>query len=243
MRPVNRLRAIFLVALAAVTCGWVFLNLEPPRSAAQEPAKERTQEPASKPRKNVAIFVHQGVELLDFAGPAEMFAAAARGRAFNVYTVAASDGEIISQGFLSIKPQYTVSNCPRPDVIVLPGGNTRNPLGDDRVIQWIQKASPDAEVVMSVCTGAFLLAKAGLLDGKEATTHWASIDALKNAAPKTKVHADRRFVDNGKVVTCAGVSAGIDGALHVVERMLGKQAALYTARYMEYRWEPTPRKD
>lgn len=196
----------------------------------------------TRTRKNVAIFVHEAVELLDFAGPAEVFAAD-RSRAFNVYTVAASEGEIVSQRFLTIKPQYTLANCPKPDIIVLPGGNTHIPLRDARVIEWIQKAAPDAEVVMSVCTGAFLLAKAGLLDGKEATTHWGSIEGLRKAAPKTKVHADRRIVDNGKVVTCAGVSAGIDGALHVVERILGKHVAQDTARYMEYRWGPTPGKN
>lgn len=194
-----------------------------------------------KPRKNVAIFVHDGVELLDFAGPAEVFAAADRGRAFNVYSVAASEGDIVSQGFLTVKPRYTIANCPKPDIIVLPGGNTRVPLRDEKVIAWIQKSSTDAEIVLSVCTGAFLLAKTGLLDDKEATTHWSAIDALKREAPKTKVHADRRYVDNGKVVTCAGVSAGIDGSLYVVERLHGKQTAQDTARYMEYRWEGSGR--
>ena len=197
----------------------------------------------TQPRKNVAIFVHQEVELLDFAGPAEVFAFAESGKAFNVYTVAVGDGDVACRGSVTVKPRYTLANCPKPDLIVLPGGNTSIPLRDDRVVEWIRKASPDAEVVMSVCTGALLLAKAGLLDGKEATTHWQSIEWLKQAAPKTKVHADRRFVDNGKIVTSAGVSAGIDGALHVVERLLGKKAAQDTARYMEYRWEPSPRKD
>src|SRR5262249_24266077 len=170
-----------------------------------------------KPGRTVAIFVHQQVELLDFAGPGEVFAAADKGRAFNVYTVAAAEGEIVSQRFLTIKPQYTLANCPKPDIVVLPGGNTHIPLNDAKVIKWIQKVAPDAEIVMSVCTGALLLAKAGLLDGKEATTHWGMIEGLKKAAPKTKVHADRRVVDTGKVVTTAGVSAGIDGSLHVVE--------------------------
>jgi putative intracellular protease/amidase/YHS domain-containing protein len=225
--------------LFAVVKGRVYLFASPGCRAAFTAEPEKFL----KPRKNVAVFVHEGVELLDFAGPAEAFAAAEGGRAFNVFTVAASDGDVVSQGFLTIKPRYTLANCPRPDVIVLPGGNTRVPLGDDRVIRWIRTASPDAEVVMSVCTGAFLLAKAGLLDGKEATTHWGSIEALSKAAPKSTVHADRRFVDNGKVVTCAGVSAGIDGALHVIERMQGRQAAQETARYMEYRWEPAPRKE
>ena len=190
-----------------------------------------------KPRKNVAIFVHDGVELLDFAGPGEVFAAAGSGRAFRVFTVAADAGPITSQGFLKVTPNYTFANCPKPDVIVLPGGATGQALKDARLVKWVKKASAGAEVTLSVCTGAFILADAGLLDGKEATTHWGSIEALKKRAPKTKVHADRRFVDNGKVVTAAGVSAGIDASLHVVERLLGKDAAKATARYMEYQWD------
>lgn len=190
-----------------------------------------------RPRRNVAIFIHEGVELLDFAGPAEVFAAADQGRAFDVYTVAADPTEIVSQGFLTVKPEYTLDNCPKPDLIVLPGGNTGIPLRDDRVLAWIRSHASDTEVIMSVCTGAFLLAKAGLLDGQEATTHWGSIDSLKQAAPKTKVHSDRRVVDNGRIVTCAGVSAGIDGALHVVRRLLGDDPARQTARYMEYHWD------
>ena len=199
----------------------------------------RADEPEkSKPRRNVAIFIHEGVELLDFAGPGEVFAAAGRSRAFRVYTVAASKDPVTSQGFLKITPEFTLADCPKPDVIVLPGGATGVPLKDAKVIDWIKAASADAEVVQSVCTGAFLLAKAGLLDGKEATTHWGSIDRLRTAAPKATVHADRRVVDNGKVITTAGVSAGIDGSLHVVSRLLGEQAAKDTARHMEYRWEP-----
>ena len=152
-----------------------------------------------KPPKNVAIFVHEGVELLDFAGPAEVFAAADHGRAFNVYTVAVSENEITSQGFLKIKPQYTLNNCPHPDVIVLPGGNTSIPLGDAQVIQWIGKSSADAEIVMSVCTGAFLLAKAGLLDDKEATTHWGSIEGACR-----KRHRKQKFTRIGESWIMAG---------------------------------------
>jgi transcriptional regulator GlxA family with amidase domain len=167
-----------------------------------------------------------------------VFAACGRGRAFRVYTVAASKDPITSQGFVKVTPEFTLADCPKPDIIVLPGGNTGIPLQDPKVIDWIKRASGDAEVTMSVCTGAFLLARAGLLDGKEATTHWASVERLKTAAPNITVRANRRFVDSGKVVTTAGVSAGIDGALHVVQRLLGEPAAKNTARYMEYRWEP-----
>ncbi|MHC5544241.1 DJ-1/PfpI family protein, partial [Singulisphaera rosea] len=156
------------------------------------------------PRKNVAIFLYDGVELLDFAGPGEVFAVAGEGRAFNVFTVGAASGTVESQGFVAVTPQYTFADCPKVDVLVLPGGATRIPLADPSVVEWIRKTSGDAEVSLSVCTGAFLLAKAGLLDGLDATTHRSSLDALKAASPKTRVLEGRRFVDCGKVVTSAG---------------------------------------
>jgi len=193
---------------------------------------------AMSAKKNVAIFIHEGVELLDFAGPGEVFAAADSTRAFNVYTVAASAEPIVSQGFVTIKPQYTFANCPPPDIVILPGGRTDVPLNNPSVIKWIQQTAQRAEVMMSVCTGAFLLGKAGLLDGREATTHWKSLEALKESAPKTTVRENRRFVDNGQVVTAAGVSAGIDASLHVVDKLLGREVAEKTARYMEYKWVP-----
>ncbi|HEY7910291.1 MAG TPA: DJ-1/PfpI family protein [Blastocatellia bacterium] len=189
-------------------------------------------------KRNVAIFIHEGVELLDFSGPGEVFAAANRGRAFDVYTVAPTEDPIVSQGFVTIKPEYSINNCPPPDIIVLPGGKTDIPLGDPRVIEWIKESSSRAEISLSVCTGAFLLAKAGLLDGRQATTHWGSIEGLKTAAPGIIVRENERFVDSGNVITSAGVSAGIDGALHVVDRLLGREAAERTARYMEYNWQP-----
>jgi transcriptional regulator GlxA family with amidase domain len=184
--------------------------------------------------RNVAIFVHDGVELLDFSGPGEVFQAAGHGSAFRVYTVAASTRPVTS-GFVTVTPQFTFANCPPPDILVIPGGRTAVPLADPAVIEWIRKTSGDAEVTLSVCTGAFLLAKAGLLDGRDATTHWSALDELRDAAPKTHVVGDVRFVDSGRIVTAAGVSAGIDGSLHVVERLLGAASARETARYMDYR--------
>jgi len=103
---------------------------------------------------------------------------------------------------------------------------------------WIRQASEKAELVLSVCTGALLLAKAGLLDGLEATTHHGAIDLLREVAPKTTVHADRRFVANGQVVCSAGIAAGIDMSLHVIARLLGREVAERTARQMEYPWQP-----
>jgi transcriptional regulator GlxA family with amidase domain len=190
---------------------------------------------------NVALFIYDGVEILDFGGPGEVFAAARNGgeHAFNVYTVAADAEPILSQGFITITPQYTIADCPTPDIIVLPGGDQRQSAADPRVIGWLQGVSEQAEVVMSVCTGAMLLSRAGLLDGKEATTWYGAIERLRDATPKATIHADTRFVDNGQIVTTAGVSAGIDGALHVVARLLGMDAAQNAARYMEYdKWAP-----
>lgn len=188
---------------------------------------------------NVAIVLWNGVELLDFAGPGEVFAATQTEKAgFNVYTVGELDEPIVSQGFVEITPKYTIENCPRPDIIVLPGGGTGAALRAHALIKWVKDSEKDATAVMSVCTGAFILAEAGLLDGKEATTHWSAIDRLKEVAKNTKVFADRRFVDNGKIITCAGVSAGIDGSLHLVAKLLGDDVARHTARYMEYEWKP-----
>jgi putative intracellular protease/amidase/YHS domain-containing protein len=196
-----------------------------------------------RPSKNVAIFIFDGMELLDFAGPAEVFTSAGHGRAFRVYTVAASPEPITSQGLVTMTPRHTLADCPRPDVIVVPGGNTRAVAKDKRILDWIKKESATAEVTVSICTGAFLLANAGLLDGKEATTHWGALDRLRADFPKVTVHDNKRFVDNGKVVTAAGVSAGIDAALHVVDRLCGRTVARETARYMEYDWKAGPMKN
>ncbi len=188
--------------------------------------------------RRVAICVWDEAELLDFAGPGEVFAAADNGRAFQVYTVADRPGPIVSQGFMRILPEYTIETCPRPDIVVLPGGGAEPLLESARFTSWLSNVTGTAEVVLSVCTGAFLLAGAGLLDGLEATTWYGAVDRLRVAAPRTRVHADRRFVDNGRCITAAGVSAGIDGALHVVHRLLGPEIARDTARYMEYDWHP-----
>jgi putative intracellular protease/amidase/YHS domain-containing protein len=201
------------------------------REEPEKYTKEQSQENSHR-RRNVAILIFDGMELLDFAGPAEVFASAG----FRVYTVAPTQKPAKFMG-LTLTPHYTFADCPRPDIVVIPGGSTAV-SNDKRVTEWVVQASAEAEATLSVCTGVFVLAKAGLLDGKEATTHWGSIARLRKQFPKITVHDDRRVVDNGKVITSAGVSAGIDGALHVVERLSGRPAASRTARYMEYRWQP-----
>jgi transcriptional regulator GlxA family with amidase domain len=135
-----------------------------------------------------------------------------------------------------------VADCPRADILVIPGGS-RAVSKDKRVTGWVAKASPQAEATLSVCIGVFVRAEAGLLDGKEATTHHDAIEARRRQFPKITVHADRRVVDNGKLVTAAGVSAGIDAALHLVDRLMGRSQASATARYMEYDWQPPSEKN
>jgi transcriptional regulator GlxA family with amidase domain len=186
--------------------------------------------------KKVAIFLYDGVELLDFSGPGEVFAASTN---FKVYTVSVDGKEIVSQGFLHVKPDYSLEEAPRPDILILPGGGTGPSQNNVHVINWIKSNVSDNQVALSVCTGAFLLAKAGLLDGKTATTWYGAIDRFRQAAPKTKVLENIRFVDNGNIITTAGVSAGIDGALHLVERIHGPAEAKRVAQYMEYdKWVP-----
>jgi putative intracellular protease/amidase/YHS domain-containing protein len=184
-------------------------------------------------RRSVVILIFEGMELLDFAGPAEVFA----GAGYEVSTVAATRDPVACAGLINLTPRYTCADCPRSDIIVVPGGSISTVAKDKRVNEWLARASGEAEVTLSVCTGAFVLARAGLLDGKEATTHWGAIETLRRQYPKVTVRADRRVVDNGKIVTSAGVSAGIDGALHLVDRLSGRVKASETARYMEYHWQ------
>ena len=194
--------------------------------------------------RNVAIVVYEGVELLDFAGPGEVFAAAAnegadRGRtAFKVYTVAPERKPVKSQDFVTLQPEYGVDDAPPPDILVIPGGSSGTLLHNERFMTWARAVMNKAKLTVTVCTGAFVPASAGLLDGHGVTTHHSAFDRLRAAAPKATVIEGKRFVDNGTIITTAGVSAGIDGSLHAVARLLGRHVADSTARYMEYHWTP-----
>ena len=197
----------------------------------------RAEESRPWARRNVAIVLYDGVEILDFAGPTEVFTAAGNG-AFRVFTVAPGKAPILSQGVLRVQADYSVADAPTPDILVLPGGQSRGFTRSDAGMAWVRKVTAGNELSMSVCSGAFILAQLGLLDGRPATTHWGAVPGLRSAFPKVKVKTDVRFVDDGRIVTTAGVSAGIDGALHVVQRLLGDDVAWETARYMQYAWEP-----
>jgi transcriptional regulator GlxA family with amidase domain len=190
---------------------------------------------------NVAIVIQNGMELLDFAGPGEVFAAAGSSdaRPFRVFTVSATKAAVTSQGFAEIVPDYTIDNAPEVDILVIPGGGHGKLISDPRMMTWIGRTVSSARYTLSVCTGALVLAAGGHLDGKEATTWFGAIDRLRTAAPRTVVHEKTRFVDNGTIITTAGISAGIDGSLHLVSRLLGAEAAEGVARYMEYdHWKP-----
>jgi putative intracellular protease/amidase len=139
---------------------------------------------------------------------------------------------------MTVTPEYTFADAPQADVLVVPGGSVVGPTGSATTIAWVRERSAAARQTLSVCNGAFILAKAGLLDGLSATTFAGLIDDLREAAPKTRVVSDQRFVDNGRIVTTAGLSSGIDGALHVIEKLKGLGTAQATAIHMEYDWRP-----
>ena len=193
--------------------------------------------------RTVGILIFPEVEVLDFCGPFEVFAITRSGdslddeeRLFDVYTIAEEEKTVRCRGGLLVQPNYTIDNHPRLDILVVPGGAGADVIykGNDQVLDWIAGQAAQIELTTSVCTGAALLARRGLLDGRRATTHWGSVESLQERHPEVDVVADARFVDAGQVVTSAGVSAGIDMSLHVVGRLYGEKIAARTARIMEY---------
>lgn len=193
----------------------------------------------------VGIFLFDAVEVLDFAGPFEVFSTAARvhGRReppsppiFVVATVGRGFAPVVARGGLRVQPAFSLEDHPPLDVLIVPGGMVDAELARPEVIAWLQRTSPAAAVTASVCTGAFLLAQAGLLEGKRATTHWEDLAELRRLFPEVDVVEGRRWVDLGSVVTSAGISAGIDMSLHLVARLAGAELARRTARQMQYDW-------
>jgi len=194
---------------------------------------------AQKPsrKKKVAILVYDGVYLLDFCGPLEIFNDTMLNdstNAFEVFLVGPELKSVKSHTNTEIVPQYTIENCPQPDVLIIPGGNLRLAGDSPSVASWIKTTSPKCEITMSVCTGAFILAELGILDGMKATTWYGATSRLQKKYPKIIVESGKRFTDNGKILTTAGVSAGIDGSLHIVSKLFGKEKAKATAKYIEY---------
>ena len=188
--------------------------------------------------KNVVILLFDDVEVLDFAGPFEVFGATneLNGNAvFNLRTVSPARSVIRAINGLKVVADHTLEDCPPPHVLIVPGGaGVRALLQQPAVLDWLRVNAQSAEIVASVCTGAFLLGKVGLLDGLFATTHHLCIDELRAIAPAAIVEPSKRYHDNGKVCAAAGISAGIDLSLHLIERLVSTDAAVATARYMEY---------
>jgi transcriptional regulator GlxA family with amidase domain len=189
-------------------------------------------------KRTVGILLFDDVEVLDFAGPFEVFGVAGRRNGsdpFTVVTVSEKPGPISARNNLLVTPTHRFSDCPPLDVLVVPGGyGTRREMLNQKVLDFVTERASKAEIVLSICTGALILGRAGLLDGLPATTHHGAVDLLKEIAPKALVQGDRRVIDNGKIVVAAGVSAGIDAAFQVVARLLGRAAAEETAHYIEY---------
>lgn len=194
---------------------------------------------------NVAFLVYDDMNILDYSGPREVFSQAARTmkskgikQEINAYTIGYPSLTIKAIEGTVIQADYTLDNSPQPDFLILPGGNITHISKDLKVIEWIKNIANTSKVTMSVCTGAALLAETGLLDGKEATTHHLFLASFKERYPRVKLRNDMRFVDEGSVMTTAGVSAGIDGALHLIIRYFGKDIALSAVSAMEYDWNP-----
>ncbi len=190
--------------------------------------------------RTVGILIFDEVEVLDFCGPFEVFAVTGRqvsAGAFDVFTIGKTRDAITARNGLSVNPKYALADAPAIDLLLIPGGYGTRPLMHDQpLLEWIGQRAAKAELVLSVCTGALLLAKAGLLAGLSATTHHAALDLLCEVAPGTNVRRDARLVDNGRVITSAGVAAGIDMSFHVVARLLGNDVAQAAAEYIEYPW-------
>ena len=194
---------------------------------------------------NIGIYVYDDVEVLDFAGPYEVFTTATRMHTrmslderplFNVFTIGRATDPVRARAGLKVDPDYTFYDHPVMDCLIVPGGVVTAELEKADVIRWISGQSVPERVVASVCTGAFLLAKTGKLDGKQVTTHWEDIQDLKEMFPSVDVLSTLRWVDEGAFVTSAGISAGIDMSLHLVERLHSRALAERTALQLDFDW-------
>ncbi len=195
----------------------------------------------------VGIYVYPEAEVLDFAGPFEVFTTASRVAArrgdespFSVLTLARQPGPVLARAGFRHLPDALIGDHPPLDLLIVPGGNERAERDEPTLMAWLQRTAPTLEVLASVCTGAFLLAGAGLLDGRRVTTHWEDVAELARLYPALTVQDTGRWIDEGDVVTSAGISAGLDMALHLVARSAGEELAMATAHQMDYHWLSRP---
>ena len=187
---------------------------------------------------NIGIYVYDQAEVLDFSGPFEVFSVANRlaNLGWNIWLVAEEKSLVEARGVFQVKPHYSIQNVPELDVLIVVGGVHSDELRKTEVINWIRKTAEKTQITASVCTGAFLLAEAGLLDGLEVTTHWEDITDLQRNYPNLQVRKGIRWIEQGKLFTAAEISAGIEMSLELVARLAGAELAERTARHMEYTW-------
>ncbi|MGR2766999.1 DJ-1/PfpI family protein [Photobacterium ganghwense] len=188
---------------------------------------------------NIGIYIYDNAEVLDFSGPFEVFTTAARvaGLDWQVSLISEHGGLVTARGNYLVQSHYSLSAHPPLDVLIVAGGVHNQELTKLDVLAWVRQMSEQATWATSVCTGAFILAKAGVLDGLTVTTHWEDIPALTEHFPALNVVSNQRWVEQGKVITSAGISAGIDMSLHLVSRLESVSLAECTARQMEYEWQ------
>jgi transcriptional regulator GlxA family with amidase domain len=194
-------------------------------------------------RKRVGIVVFENVEVLDFCGPFEVFSTTrldedTRHREpspFEVLLIAENDSNILTAGGMAVAPHYTFENYPSLEILVVPGGiGTRKEIENSAMLDWLMNRASETQTITSVCTGAMLLGKAGLLNGLHATTHWRSLEWMRTSFPDIYVDSSKHYIRDGRVYTSAGISAGIDMSLMVVADYFGENVARATAKHMEY---------
>ena len=193
---------------------------------------------------NVGIYIYDQAEVLDFSGPFEVFATASRlcssGDPFTVFLVSETGNTVTARGGYSVNPAFGFHNHPAIDVLIVVGGVHTEEMSKVQVINWIEEQAKTAKLVASVCTGAFLLAEAKVLTTENVTTHWEDIPDLRTSYPNLTVHESTRWVDEGAIVTSAGISAGIDMSLHLIGKLHTFELATRTARQMEFDWTQNP---
>lgn len=187
---------------------------------------------------NIGIYLYDDAEVLDFSGPFEVFNTAIRlsDIQWNIFFIAEKKAMITARGGLQLLPHYGIDQHPPLDLLFIVGGEHNDQLNKTNVIDWIGEQASTTNYVATVCTGAFLLAQTGLLDGRSVTTHWQDICALTNDFPALNVMTGKRWVEDGKYISSAGISAGIDMSLHLVSRLVSQELANKTAKQMDYVW-------
>lgn len=196
-------------------------------------------------QKTIGIFIFNDIEVLDFCGPFEVLSVARLDELkrlettspFEVKLIAQTIEPIITTGKMRVLPDYDFETCPKLDILIIPGGmGTRKLMYDENVLNFVKEKAKDVELLTSVCTGSLILANADLLKGVEATTHWKSLQRFEDEFKDVNVNWDKHFIEDGNIITSAGISAGIDMALYIVKRYFGEKVSRDTAKFMEYKY-------